>query len=1534
MAPSRSGSRLLGIIIWSAAALALVAMAGMNADETHAVEKGATQPGAVQSYQAGDAGLPVAPPDATGGAGVNWQPAKQVVGGAGTSLQAGEAQTSPADNFDTLPANYRMRSLSGLIAAGLLKPVAAKPGSGGSVPKQPDKNPLSFLSPLSTISWGVMRNLSGVAGSTEPAASVHPYDGLRALSGGNNNNFNFTTDGGNTWTRRAVPACTSGGDDVPVWLAGNVNNANTALGISLCTGGSNWDIPLSKSTDGGNTWAATGGTAGIAGYDDDREYLWVDYNPNSPFYGRIYVTDALFDAGGTGSYDTVGVRSSTDQGANWSTFVPLVVSNEAAGSTNHNEYPSLAIEPDGTVVAAWHRGSCCGVITATNKVMWSRSTDGGITFPISSTIVTVPLNQSVSFNTASPGVFRWSDAPNIAADPADGTLYAVWIQYRTANTPASAATYLSRSTNDGTTWSTPVIVYNNPNANIFQYMPWVTVSEDHVVHVTYGSGTTNNSTLAQFYVQSTDQGATWSTPFQLSGSYATNTFFMGDYQAVNVGGFNYHGDQSGNARILATWTDNTSGNTQQAGRMGTFQQPDPLPLTCDTYTYSTSTGATLVQGTTDIGNHCDDCTTTVYIPFSFQLYGVTFNNVNVGSNGNLQFGSNNAGFTNTCLPDLSLSYALLPHWDDLETTTGLPGCSGYIGGCGIFTSVSGAAPNRIFNIEWRAVYHSNTTAAADFEVRLYEGRPSQFDFIYNIVSLNGASATVGVQQDTGSLHTLFSCNTNSLSGGGLKIAWSMAPASNYAVTSAGNAPVPGTTDLGQHCDDCTSTVVLPFPYRLYDASFTQAKVSSNGNLQFDSNNAGFTNTCIPASFSYAILPHWDDLDDRAGLAGCAGFSGGNCGIFTSVSGSAPNRIFNIEWRTTYHLTSTVPVNFELRLFENRDRFEVTYINVPNNGSSATIGVQRDAATFTQYHCNTVGLPISLVFTKSPSVVYTGSISASDPDMMDRLFRDGTSSDCNVASACPGLLGDGQPRNYDVRTFVNTSGSAQCVTVDVMGEACVNSTNELFSAAYLGTFNPANLCTNYLADMGAGFNSAPDMRSYSFNVGAGATFSVVVHTVASGATCPGYHVIVSIGGCSSPPTATPTRTSTRTPTNTSTSTPTLTPTRTPTATPTCGGPALWQPATAYPRLIGRYAFAQNGDDLYVISGVSPGVVLTDVRKYNAVSNTWTDLQPIPSGGESPACAFLSNKIYCTQGLTGAGFFIYDVVSNSWSVGPSIPGPTSRWGGAAGAFNGNVYVVGGGPTTGGTNATHRYNVASNTWFTGTVAPANYQLGGYTTVGQYLYLVGSYGTTALAGPGTPPNSLLNNLSSRPLAPDANSTASMRLDMSAGTWSTGPAWTPGRADFALAYNPVANKLYAIGGDATGGSFFDPTSLVDELSLASWPAGTWTSSPPVLPDVRQANQAGYYSTGRAGGEIWSTGGISSSGPFVYISDHVYRSSGTNTCPSNTPTRTPTSTFTNTPTVTPTFTPTRTPTSTNTLTNTPTSTPTATPTFTPTRTPT
>jgi hypothetical protein len=42
------------------------------------------------------------------------------------------------------------------------------------------------------------------------------------------------------------------------------------------------------------------------------------------------------------------------------------------------------------------------------------------------------------------------------------------------------------------------------------------------------------------------------------------------------------------------------------------------------------------------------------------------------------------------------------------------------------------------------------------------------------------------------------------------------------------------------------------------------------------------------------------------------------------------------------------------------------------------------------------------------------------------------------------------------------------------------------------------------------------------------------------------------------------------------------------------------------------------------------------------------------------------------------------------------------------------------------------------------------------------------------------------------------------------------------VAYDPMTNKLYAMGGDANGGGFFDSTNLVDELPLGSWPAGSW----------------------------------------------------------------------------------------------------------------
>src|SRR5205085_4170729 len=50
----------------------------------------------------------------------------------------------------------------------------------------------------------------------------------------------------------------------------------------------------------------------------------------------------------------------------------------------------------------------------------------------------------------------------------------------------------------------------------------------------------------------------------------------------------------------------------------------------------------------------------------------------------------------------------------------------------------------------------------------------------------------------------------------------IATATNYVVIPATGTIVPGTTDIGNHCGDCVTTISLPFLATLYDQSFTQA----------------------------------------------------------------------------------------------------------------------------------------------------------------------------------------------------------------------------------------------------------------------------------------------------------------------------------------------------------------------------------------------------------------------------------------------------------------------------------------------------------------------------------------------------------------------------------------------------------------------------------------------------------------------------------------------------------------------------------------
>src|SRR5207253_5661899 len=104
-------------------------------------------------------------------------------------------------------------------------------------------------------------------------------------------------------------------------------------------------------------------------------------------------------------------------------------------------------------------------------------------------------------------------------------------------------------------------------------------------------------------------------------------------------------------------TNNTS--TQNTGTSNTgAKSPIMAPNVCATSNYLvyTSTGASLVPGTVDTGNHCDDCLTSIALPFAYTLYDQTFSTAQVSSNGQLDFGTGNSSYSNVCLPEATAPY--------------------------------------------------------------------------------------------------------------------------------------------------------------------------------------------------------------------------------------------------------------------------------------------------------------------------------------------------------------------------------------------------------------------------------------------------------------------------------------------------------------------------------------------------------------------------------------------------------------------------------------------------------------------------------------------------------------------------------------------------------------------------------------------------------------------------------------------------------------------------------------------------------------
>ncbi|OGF64131.1 MAG: hypothetical protein A2Y62_19765 [Candidatus Fischerbacteria bacterium RBG_13_37_8] len=363
-------------------------------------------------------------------------------------------------------------------------------------------------------------------------------------------NGSYSTDNGVTWTRLVPSPFATGhgtnyGDPMVVY--------NEALSkwytVWLATGCGGQGMGVWESNDA-ITW--TVGACAHSGGSDDRESLWVDNNPGSPYYGRMYVSWNDFAA----SQYIYVVYS--DNGTAWS--APVQVTTSFIRNVQITGSPGA----DGTVFIAGMNESGGGCATARINIMY-RSTNGGASWTqvYTGPSFTGPGNVSCGYFCAVTPIWRhmgWGQ-------PAVGPANTVHLNYSGAGTGGDLADILYvRSTDNGNTWSAPIRL-NQDTTTYEQWMPsMVATSSGQVLASWYdrrNSGGTGN--YERWGRISNNGGLTWQsddvisdviTPQPLQPDPAIQACYCGDYD--------YH--SASGTKALVSWCDGRdpiSGNPQQ-----------------------------------------------------------------------------------------------------------------------------------------------------------------------------------------------------------------------------------------------------------------------------------------------------------------------------------------------------------------------------------------------------------------------------------------------------------------------------------------------------------------------------------------------------------------------------------------------------------------------------------------------------------------------------------------------------------------------------------------------------------------------------------------------------------------------------------------------------------------------------------------------------------------------------------------------------------------------------------------------------------
>ena len=388
----------------------------------------------------------------------------------------------------------------------------------------------------------------------------------------------FSSSGGKSWGETALPfsACAANpildpftgapyGRASDPWVSIGPDGTAYAAGLlatnstgGVAAGTNDTGVASVTSSDGGKTWGnarlvkSDQGTSPIfevTHFFNDKESITADpihagtayvvwdrlqapsHSPDAALHAHAFRGPAWFSKTTDGGKTWTGTRAIFDPGQNSQTIGNQVVVNRQTGVLyDFFERIQTTGSPKFTP-----RGASVGFVS---------SSDGGTTW---SKPTVVSNQQTVDDFAPNTGALLRTGAglPSVAIDASNGNLYVVWEDARFTGGTVNQVV-ISRSTDGGVTWSTPVVV-SNPNSKP-AFTPTVAVNAAGLVGVTYydfrnPDGVTPGQPTDYWFTSSTNGGASFGnetritpTSFDMLNAPNAGGLFLGDYQALGVNG--------------------------------------------------------------------------------------------------------------------------------------------------------------------------------------------------------------------------------------------------------------------------------------------------------------------------------------------------------------------------------------------------------------------------------------------------------------------------------------------------------------------------------------------------------------------------------------------------------------------------------------------------------------------------------------------------------------------------------------------------------------------------------------------------------------------------------------------------------------------------------------------------------------------------------------------------------------------------------------------------------------------------------------